>query len=69
MQVTKIIDGDITYEDIPKPTDEELQREYDFILAEQMTKRMRDQGLISAEEFDKIMERNRKSFSPYFSKL
>ena len=69
MQVNKIMNGEISYSDIPAPTNEDMQREYDYILAEQLTKKLFDQGLISSDEFDKIMARNRKSFSPYFPRI
>ncbi len=69
MLVKQINDGEISYQDLPKPTDEEMQNEYNYILAEQMTKKLLDQGLISLDEFDKIMEKNRRSFSPYISKI
>lgn len=69
MQVTKIVDGDISYSDIPKSTNAEMQREYDYLLAEQMTRNLLNDGLISRDEFDKIMVRNRQSFSPLLSKI
>lgn len=69
MQVTKIAGGEISYNDIPKPTNEEMQNEYNYILAEQMTKKLLDRGLISVDEFDKIMAKNRRSFSPFISKI
>ena len=69
MQVTKIADGEISYNDIPKPTNEEMQNEYNYILAEQMTRKLLDRGLISVDEFDKIMAKNRRSFSPFISKI
>lgn len=69
MNITQIKGGQITYQDIPKPTDEEMQNEYNFILAEQMTRKLLDQGLISEEEFNKIMAKNRRSFSPFISKI
>lgn len=69
MQVTKIVDGDISYRDIPKPTNAEMQHEYDYLLAEQMTRNLLNDGLISRDEFDKIMVRNRQSFSPLLSKI
>lgn len=69
MQVTKIAGGEISYNDIPKPTNEEMQNEYNYILAEQMTRKLLDQGLISVDEFDKIMAKNRRSFSPFISKI
>lgn len=69
MLVKQINDGEISYQDIPKPTDEEMQNEYNYILAEQMTRKLLDQGLISVDEFNKIMAKNRRSFSPYISKI
>lgn len=69
MQVTKIVDGSISYSDIPKPSNEEMQNEYDYILGEQMTRNLLNDGLISKDEFDKIMVRNRQSFSPLLSKI
>lgn len=69
MQVTQIAGGEISYNDIPKPTDAEMQNEYNYILAEQMTRKLLDKGLISEEEFDKIMAQNRLSFSPFISKI
>lgn len=69
MQVSQIVGGEISYNDIPKPTDAEMQNEYNYILAEQMTRKLLDKGLISEEEFDKIMAQNRRSFSPFISKI
>lgn len=69
MQVTKIAGGEISYNDIPRPTNEEMQNEYNYILAEQMTRKLLDRGLISVDEFDKIMAKNRRSFSPLISKI
>ncbi len=69
MQVTKIAGGEISYNDIPKPTSDEMQKEYNYILARQMTKRLLDRGLISEEEFSRIMEKNKQSFSPFESRI
>ena len=68
MQVTQIVDGIMTA-DVPKPTDQEMQNEYNYFLAEQMTKKLFDKGLISVDEFNKIMVKNRRSFSPFISKI
>ena len=69
MQVTQTIDSRVNPADVPKPTNEEMQNEYDYLLAEQLTKKLLDEGLISSDEFDKIMEKNRKTFSPLISKI
>lgn len=68
MNVTQITENGIVAEALPKPSEQEMQNEYDYILAEQMTKNLLSQGLITEEEFEKIMARNRESFSPLLSK-
>lgn len=70
MQVTKLTAGQIGA--VPKKhqyTEEEMQREYDYIRAEQMTRKLLDEGMITEEEFDKITALNRKSFSPFLSEI
>lgn len=70
MQITKLVDGAV----LPVPniktfTDEELQNEFDFYLAEKIVKTMHEKGLISNEELHKISENNRLIFSPYLSDI
>lgn len=50
-------------------TDEELQKEFDYYMAQKLLKKLREAGLISEGEFDKITEKNRKSFSPYLARI
>lgn len=45
MQVTQIPDG-IMNTEVPKPTYEEMQNEYNYFLAEQLTKKLLDEGLM-----------------------
>ena len=52
-----------------KPTNEELQNEFDYILAEQLTGKLLDKGLISKDEYDQIMAINRHSFSPFIPQI
>ena len=40
------------------------QNEYNYILAQQITKRLLEAGLITKDEFNKITAKNRESFSP-----
>lgn len=70
MQITKLEEGAAT----PKPdtrvlTQEELQQEFDFILAEKIVRKMGEKGLISDDELHKISEKNRLIFSPYLSEI
>ena len=44
-------------------TQEELQREYDFYMAQKMLETMFMFGMISVDEFHKISAVNRKTFS------
>ena len=54
---------------LPCPTDAELQNEFNYILAENFTKKLLEKGLISVDEFNKIMAKNRESFSPFFARI
>ena len=58
MQITMIKGVPVT-EKLPKPTNQELQNEFNYILAEQMTKKLLDNGLITVDEYDKIMAKNK----------
>lgn len=69
MNITQIIDNGIQAAELPKSTAEEMQNEYNYILAEQMTRNLLDKGLISDDEFNKIMQKNQRTFSPYFSRI
>lgn len=69
MQVIQTIDGKVNLADVPKPTNDEMQNEYNYLLAEQLTKKLLDAGLITDDEFTRIIARNRRSFSPFISKV
>lgn len=70
MQLTKITEE----QSLPSPeakrfTDEELQQEYGYYLAQKLLKSMLDKEMVSVDEFDKIAVLNRKSFSPFLSEI
>lgn len=70
MQITKTTkDGMLNPADVPKPTDEELQSEYDYFLAEQLTRKLLDKGLITLDGFTRIMAKNRETFSPFLARI
>lgn len=50
-------------------TNEQLQNEYNYIRAEQITRKMLKKELISTGEYDRIMAENRRVFSPYLADL
>ena len=64
MQITKLEDGAAAPKHDTKVfTQEELQKEFDFILAERIVRKMAEKGLISDDELHKISEKNRLIFS------
>ena len=54
---------------VPRMTHEQLQREINYLRAEQITKKMLDQGLITEDEYKAIMKENRKTFKPFLAPL
>ena len=52
-----------------KPTDEQLQNELHFHLAEKMLMKLYEQELISQEEFNQISKLNRQKFNPLLGPL
>lgn len=52
-----------------KTSEEEIQNEYNYLLAKQMTNQLLDAELINAEEYKEIMARNVKFFRPFFSRI
>ena len=67
-----IREADIGFEvpyEKPRITNEELQREYDFLLAEQLTKKLLDAGMITQDEYERIRKLNIQTFKPFLSKL
>ena len=70
MQVTKITSPEqLQSSPSERMTNEQLQNEYNYIRAEQITRKVLEKGLISAGEYDRIMAENRRVFSPYRADL
>ena len=66
MQVTKVTAGFQNQTAERKLfTDEELQREFDYYMAQKLL----EADLISEGELDKITAKNRQSFSPYLARI
>ena len=70
MQVTKITAG-FQNQTVEKKrfTDAELQKEFDYYMAQKLLKKLREADLISEGELDKITAKNRESFSPYLARI
>ena len=70
MQVTKITSPkQLQSYPSERMTNEQLQTEYNYIRAEQITRKMLKKGLISTGEYDRNMAENRRVFSPYLADL
>ena len=50
-------------------SEEQMQNEFDYMMAQQMLKNMLVNGLISLAEFDKISALNLKIFSPELASI
>lgn len=59
---------EINYEKQPV-SQEQLQNEYDYLLAQQILEAMLKKDLITVDEFNKITSLNRKSFSPALAQI
>jgi len=69
MKITKVKDG-CPFEIETEPmTEEQLQSEYDFYMAESLTRMLYKEGKISEDELRKISALNRQKFSPKLSEL
>ena len=69
MNITQIKGTNAGTAAVSRPSDAELQNEYNYILAENLTKKLLEKGLISVDEFAKIMAKNQESFSPFFARI
>lgn len=70
MQITKIT----TPAENPMPTahrltEEQMYNEINYHRAEKMAKKMLDKGLVTADEYDRILVESRKIFVPFLAEL
>ena len=68
-KTTKVVENINIKRETKKLSQEQLQREYDYILAQKLLKSMLENGLITEDEFHKITALNRKTFSPNLAEL
>lgn len=69
MQVRKLENMDSVRLDAIKPTEASLNSEYEYLVAENLTKKLLEKGFINHSEFDKIMAKNRETFSPFLAEI
>ena len=53
----------------PALSEEDLQKEYDFYMAEKLSKILLDNGLLTEEECIRLSVKNRETFSPYLCSI
>lgn len=70
-KVTKISDEvvDKSTTVLKRVSQEQLQREFDYIQAEKLLRKMLEKGLITEVEFNKIDALNRQTFSPFLAEI
>jgi len=69
MKVTKLDDVDSIKYKAEKLTEAVLKNEHDYLVAERITKKLLENGLITQTEYDKIMAKNRITFSPLLAEI
>lgn len=69
MNVTKLENGSTANISTQQITTEDLQNEYNYILAERVLENMLEVGVITVDECNKIKELNRQYFSPVLSEI
>jgi len=70
-KVTKISDEvvDKSTTVLKRVSQEQLQREFDYIQAEKLLRKMLQKGLITEAEFNKIDALNRQTISPFLAEI
>ena len=53
----------------PALSEDDLQKEYDFYMAEKLANKLLEKGFLSKEECTKLSVKNREIFCPYLSEL
>jgi len=64
MNIYEVKDGSPLKGKTDQMTEEELQKEYDFHIAESIVANLHKEGKITADELHKISVLNRQKFSP-----
>ena len=69
MQIIEVKDGSPIKGETEPMTEEQLQREYDFYIAESIIKMLHKEGRITEDELHKISALNRQKFSPKLAEI
>ena len=69
MQVTEVTSATTSSTALSQITHEQLQQEFNFLRAENNTKNMLNQGLITPDEYRRIMVENKVTFPTFISQI
>lgn len=69
MQVTEVTSTSMPQYHTGNITQDQLQQEFNFLRAEQITRTMLNQGLITADEYRRIMVENVVTFPTFISQI
>ena len=69
MQVTEVTSATTSSTVLSQITQEQLQQEFNFLRAEHLTKTMLNQGLITADEYRRVMVENVVTFPTFISQI
>ena len=69
MQVTEVISATTQPTALSQITQDQLQQEFNFLRAEQITRTMLNRGLITADEYRRIMVENTVTFPTFISQI
>ena len=69
MQVTEVTSVTTPSTALSQITHEQLQHEFNFLLAEHITKTMLNRGLITPNEYRLIMAENKVTFPTFISQI
>ena len=69
MEIIEVKDGSPIKGETEPMTEEQLQREYDFYIAESIIGMLHKEGKITEDELHKISALNRQKFSPKLAEI
>ena len=69
MQVTEVTSVTTLSTALSRISQEQLQQEFNFLRAEHLTKTMLNQGLITADEYRRVMVENVVTFPTFISQI
>ena len=69
MKIIKVKDGSPIKGETEPMTEEQLQREYDFYIAESIIRMLQKEGKITEDERHKISALNRQKFLPKLAEI